>query len=102
MTGIVGSARVTRWSDTAACAPKLDDNACGPGRLVSPQRTRVSASTDASQSLTWAASASSVANWRAETSMRGASAGNGGPLTDLVTEYTAAASLMRAAPLSVR
>ena len=34
---------VTMCSDTAACAPKLDDNACLPGRFSSAHATRSSA-----------------------------------------------------------
>ena len=37
------TARVTMCSDTAACAPKLDDSACSPGRFATAQRTRSSA-----------------------------------------------------------
>src|SRR6185503_11785159 len=74
MTGIAGSCSATRCSDTAACAPKLDDNANGPGRLASDQRTRVSASTDASQSLSAPCASASAANCAGVCVRRGASA----------------------------
>ena len=69
-----GACWVTRCSDTAACAPKLDDSANGPGRFSSDQRTRVAASTEASHSLMRAAAAASCANSAGVNASRGASA----------------------------
>ena len=77
-TGISGSACVTRCSDTAACAPKLDDSANGPGRFSSAQRTRVAASTEASQSLMRLAASASAANSRGVSVRRGAPASDTG------------------------
>src|SRR5688500_9514462 len=57
-----GCCAATKCRDTAACAPKLEDSAKGPGRVSSAQRTRVAASTLSSHWLMAAAAALSWAN----------------------------------------
>src|SRR5690606_25691250 len=44
MTGISGATRVTRCSETAACAPKLDVSTCVPGRCSIAHSMRLTGS----------------------------------------------------------